>query len=92
MGHCYTEEDKKKLTRRLNIISGQVNGIKKMIDENRDCIEVLNQILSMQAAIRGLWKHVVKGHLEHCVTDALKNNKHSDELIDELVNHIEQLR
>lgn len=92
MTHKYSEEDKKRLVRRLNIISGQVNGIKKMISEDRDCIDILNQILSMQAAIRGVWKQVVKGHLEHCIADALKNNKNSEELIEELVEHIEQLR
>lgn len=92
MVHKYSEDEKRRLERRLNIISGQVNGIKKMILEDRDCIDILNQILSMQAAIRGVWKQVVKGHLEHCIADALKNNKHSEELIEELVEHIEQLR
>lgn len=92
MVHCYTDEDKKKLSVRLNRISGQINGINKMIQENRDCMDVLNQILSIQSALRGVWKQVVRGHLQHCVTDSLKHNKHSDEIIDELVEHIEKLR
>lgn len=92
MVHCYTDEDKKKLTVRLNRISGQINGINKMIQENRDCMDVLNQILSTQSALRGVWKQVVRGHLQHCVTDSIKQNKHSDEIIDELVEHIEKLR
>lgn len=92
MTHCYSEEEKVRLERRLNRIAGQVNGINKMIQGNRDCMEVLNQILSTQSALRGVWKQVVKGHLEHCVTDALKKNKHSEEIITELVEHIEKLR
>lgn len=92
MAHCYTETDKKNFTVRLNRIAGQVNGINKMISEDRDCIEVLNQILSTQSALRGIWKQVVRCHLEHCVTDALKNNKNSDEIIDELVEHIDKIR
>lgn len=88
----FSQDDKNRLLVRLNRISGQVNGISKMINEDRECIEILNQILSTQAALRGVWKQVVRGHLQHCVTDALKQNKNSDEIINELVNHIEKLR
>ena len=92
MVHFYTEEDKKKLTVRLNRISGQLNGITRMIQEDRDCIEVLNQILSTQSALKGLWKQVVKGHLKHCVTKSLENDTSTDEIINELVEHIEKLK
>ena len=43
-----------------------------MIQENRDCIDVLNQLLAVQSAVKGVWSQVVKGHLEHCVVDAFK--------------------
>lgn len=91
MSH-FIEEDKKRLTVRLNRIAGQVNGLSKMIKDDRDCIEILNQIISTQAALRGVWKQVVRGHLQHCVTEALLNNKNSEEIIDELVEHIDKLR
>ena len=91
MAH-FTQEDKKKLTVRLNRISGQINGLSKMINDDRECIEILNQVVSTQAALRGVWKQVVPGHLQHCVTDALIANKNSEQLIDELVEHIEKLR
>lgn len=90
--NCITDEDKKRLEVRLNRIVGQVNGINKMIAQNRECIDVLNQIISTQAALRGVWKQVVRGHLQHCITDSLKENKNADELIDELVEHIEKLK
>lgn len=90
--NCITDDDKKRLEVRLNRIVGQVNGINKMIAQNRECIEVLNQIISTQAALRGVWKQVVRGHLQHCITDSLKENKNADELIDELVEHIEKLK
>ena len=92
MVYCYSEEDKKRIGTRLNRISGQINGINKMIQDNRDCIDVLNQLLAVQSAVKGVWSQVVKGHLEHCVVDALKNNKHSEEIIEELVQHLEKLR
>lgn len=88
----FTQEDKKKLTVRLNRISGQINGLSKMINDDRECIEILNQVVSTQAALRGVWKQVVRGHLQHCVTDALIANKNSEQLIEELVEHIEKLR
>lgn len=91
MAH-FTQEDKKKLTVRLNRISGQINGLSKMINDDRECIEILNQVVSTQAALRGVWKQVVRGHLQHCVTDALIANKNSEQLIEELVEHIEKLR
>ncbi len=91
MAH-YTEEDKKKLIIRLNRIAGQVNGLSRMISDDRECIDVLNQIVSTQAALRGVWKQVVRGHLQHCVYDALKQNKNGDQIIDDLVEHIDKLR
>lgn len=89
---CLDNEDKKKLETRLNRIAGQINGINKMIAQDRECIEVLNQIISTQAALRGVWKQVVRGHLQHCITDSLIANKNANELIDELVEHIEKLK
>jgi len=91
MAH-FTQDDKKRLTVRLNRIAGQVNGLSKMITDDRECIEILNQIISTQAALRGVWKQVVRGHLQYCVTESVKQNKNSDEIIDELVEHIDKLR
>lgn len=90
--NCFTSDDKKRLETRLNRIAGQINGINKMIAQDRECIDVLNQIISTQAALRGVWKQVVRDHLQHCITDSLKQNKNADELIDELVEHIEKLK
>ena len=92
MSFCYTEDDKKRLTARLNRIEGQVRGINKMVTENRDCMEILNQITSTHSALKGVWKEVVLGHLQNCIKDALKNNKDSQALIDELVEHLNKMK
>lgn len=92
MSFCYNEHDKKHLTTRLNRIEGQVRGINKMLAENRDCMEILNQITSAQSALKGVWKEVVRGHLQNCITDALKNNKDSEALINELIEHLEKIK
>ncbi len=92
MSFCCSEENKKRLETRLNRIEGQVRGIHKMISDERECIEILNQIVSTQAALKGVWKEVVRGHLTHCMGNAVEAHKNSDELIDELVEHIEKLK
>lgn len=92
MSFCYNENDKKRLTARLNRIEGQVRGVNKMITENRDCMEILNQVTSAQSALKGVWKEVVRGHLQNCIKDALKNNKDSQTLIDELIEHLDKIK
>ncbi|MCM1339520.1 MAG: metal-sensitive transcriptional regulator [Muribaculaceae bacterium] len=91
MGH-FSQEDKKRLCARLNRIGGQVQGINRMIEQDRECIEILNQIVSTQSALKGVWKQVVQGHLQHCVSEAMENHKTGNELIEELVEHIEKLK
>ncbi len=92
MTFCCHNDEKKKLEIRLNRIEGQVRGINKMITENRDCMEILNQIISCQSALKGVWKEVVRGHLQNCITDALKTGKNSEALINELVEHLEKMK
>ncbi len=60
-------EQQKKIRNRLNRISGQVTGIGKMIDEDRYCIEILDQIAAVRSALDKLGIEVLSNHLEHCV-------------------------
>ena len=89
---CCSDNDKKRLKTRLNRIEGQIRGITKMLDENRDCIEILNQIISTQSALKGVWKQVIKDHLMIHISQALINHKHGEELVDELVEHLERIK
>ncbi len=92
MRFLHTENAKQKITARINRIEGQMRGIKKMIDDEKPCMDVLNQISSVQAALKGLWKEVVHGHLQNCMHDALKSGKNADKLIHELVEHLDKLK
>ncbi|MGH7481907.1 MAG: metal-sensitive transcriptional regulator [Longimicrobiales bacterium] len=58
---------------RLNRIEGQVRGVRRMIEEERYCADVLLQISAIHEALRGVGKLVMRNHLEHCVTDALRS-------------------
>ncbi len=63
-------EVKKDATRRINRIAGQVGGIQKMIDEERYCLDVLNQIAAVRSALDQLGVQLLTGHIESCVLSA----------------------
>lgn len=92
MSFCYNDDNKKRLQTRLNRIEGQIRGIGRMIEGNRDCMEILNQVTSCQAALKGVWQEVVRGHLQNCIKDALKNERQSTLLIDELIRHLDKIK
>jgi CsoR family transcriptional regulator, copper-sensing transcriptional repressor len=52
---------------RINRVAGQVAGIKKMIEEDRYCLDVLNQIAAVRSALDQLGVNLLTGHLESCV-------------------------
>lgn len=72
---------------RLNRIEGQIRGLKKMVDEGRPCVEVLTQLASVQEALRGLTKLMMRNYLENCATEAIRS-KSGDEIYDELMEVI----
>nr|WP_307775881.1 metal-sensitive transcriptional regulator [uncultured Cetobacterium sp.] len=77
-------EDKKKLITRANRIEGQVRGIKKMIENEEYCDDILNQISSVKAALDGMAKVILENHLRKCVVSGIKNNE-ENKVIDELI-------
>lgn len=81
------EGTKKAALGRLRKIAGQVEGIARMIEEDRYCVDVLLQIASAQAALGQAGKLVLRSHVETCVADALAAGRGSErrEKIDELM-------
>lgn len=92
MALCGTEQDKVRLIKRLNRIEGQVRGLSGMIEKDRDCIEVLRQIVSVSGAIRGVWTQIVGDHLRGCIQNATLQDENRDILIDELIDHLGKMR
>jgi DNA-binding FrmR family transcriptional regulator len=71
---------------RLRRIEGQVRGLQKMLDEDRYCADVLTQISSVHEALRAVARELMRNHLKHCATAAIKNSDESAEaMYDELV-------
>lgn len=76
-----------KLLSRLARIEGQVRGVIRMVEEERYCIDVLNQLEAIKAALTRVETEVLKGHAAHCVAYAIKSGNARDqrEKFDELV-------
>ena len=76
-----------KLMSRLARIEGQVRGVSRMVEEERYCIDVLNQIEAIKAALGRVEEEVLKGHAAHCVAHAIRSGNARDQKqkFDELV-------
>ncbi|MCI8361635.1 MAG: metal-sensing transcriptional repressor [Clostridia bacterium] len=79
-----SNEEKKLITNRLSRIEGQVKGIKKMIEEDKYCNDVLIQLSAIENSIKSLSNHILENHLYSCVTNDLE--KGNLEIIDELIS------
>jgi DNA-binding FrmR family transcriptional regulator len=72
--------------KRLNIIEGQVRGIHRMIEEEKYCIDIINQISAVRSALNNVGKIILRRHIDNCVTDVIQNNgENSKEVLDELM-------
>ena len=82
---------KKKVQRRLKIIEGQIRGLQKMINDDKYCIDILQQSAAVQSALKQVDQLLLRNHLHCCVTDAIKSNK-GDEAILELLRIFKKIR
>jgi DNA-binding FrmR family transcriptional regulator len=65
------EEVKNNSLTRLKKIEGQIRGIMKMVDQEKYCIDIINQITAAEKALDGVAKNIMKRHIESCVTEAI---------------------
>lgn len=82
--------DCKKVSTLLKTAKGQIDGILKMIEDDRYCIDVMNQVLATQAILKKVNQHIIQGHMEHCVREAAQNGD-LEEKIDEITVLLERL-
>lgn len=83
------EEEYKKLMNRLNRVEGQVRGVKKMLEEDRYCVDVLTQVSAIQAALNAFNKELLSNHIHTCVVEDIKDG--NLEVVDELCESIKKL-
>ena len=79
-----SEEEKKRIISRLNRISGQINGISKMIENDAYCNDVLIQLSAVKNSVKSLSTHILENHLCTCVARDLENGDY--EAIDEIIS------
>ena len=84
-----SEKEYKDLINRLNRIEGQVRGIKKMIENDTYCTDVLIQVSAVNAALNSFNKVLLANHIRTCVADDIREG--NDETIDELVKVLQKL-
>jgi DNA-binding FrmR family transcriptional regulator len=84
MAHGYAG-DKDALRKRVNRLEGQVRGIGRMIDGDRYCIDIVNQLSAVQAAARELSLQLIGSHVSHCVVEAVQADN-AEPKIQELVD------
>lgn len=71
-----SSEEKKYLTKRLNIIEGQVRGIKEMVSNDRYCADILIQLSAISKGLESLGEEIIKNHLNTCLVEDIKNDNY----------------
>ncbi len=89
--HGYIKaQNKEQLLGRLDRIEGQARGVKRMVEREAYCIDIVTQITSLVAASEKVASMLIKDHVEHCVRGALRDEHEADEKIAELTAAIER--
>lgn len=86
-------ETKARNLKRLRRIEGQVRGLQKMVEEDRYCADIMTQISSVHEALRAVGRELMRNHLRHCATSAIRGtpdeaNAMYDELIELMYKHV----
>jgi DNA-binding FrmR family transcriptional regulator len=82
--------DKAKVSRLLKTARGQIDGVLKMVEEDRYCIDISNQILAAEAVLNKANREIIKAHMKGCIKEALENDS-SDEKIDEFLEILDKI-
>lgn len=84
-----SEKEYKDLLNRLNRIEGQIRGVKKMVENDAYCVDILTQVSAINAALNSFNKVLLANHIKTCVTEDIKNG--NEEKVDELVTMLQKL-
>ena len=87
-GHGHVHANTKAVLNRLSRAIGHLESIKRMVEDGRDCSEVLIQLSAVKSAINNTGKVILKDHIEHCMVDAVESGDHK--AIEELTDAIDR--
>lgn len=85
-----THKHRKQVINRLSRIEGHIRGIKKMVEDDRDCPDLLHQIAAVKAALNKTGELILEDHIESCLIDAV-NNGSTEEYVKNLKEAISKL-
>ncbi|MDR3238863.1 MAG: metal-sensing transcriptional repressor [Clostridiales bacterium] len=88
-GHTHTHKQTKSVLNRMARAIGHLTAVRSMVEQGRDCPEVLIQLAAVRSAINGICEIILKDHLEHCIVDAVKTG--DMEALEELKRAVELL-
>ncbi|MDD5914082.1 MAG: metal-sensing transcriptional repressor [Oscillospiraceae bacterium] len=88
-GHTHSHEHTQAVSNRLARAIGHLEAVKHMVEDGRDCAEVLVQLAAVRSALSAVGRMILKDHIEHCIVDAVEND--DTEAIRELNRAIDQL-
>lgn len=81
--------DYKKTLNRLKRIRGQIDGVVKMVEEDKYCLDISNQLMAISSAVNAVNREVLSAHLKSCVKDSLHESDESD--LDLKIEEIEKV-
>ena len=87
-GHSHTHKETKAVLNRMSKIIGHMEAVKSMVENGRDCSEVLIQLSAVKSAISSVSRVILKDHIDHCIVDAVREN--DTESIEELKKAIDK--
>ncbi len=88
-GHTHSHEHTQAVANRLARAIGHLEAVRKMVEDGRDCSEVLIQLAAVRSALNATSRIILKDHMEHCIVDAIE--EHDQDAITELERAIDQL-
>lgn len=86
--HTHTHKHTKAVLNRMSRLIGHLESTKRMIENGRDCSEILIQLSAVSSAINGVSRIILKDHMEHCMVEAIKEN--DKEALENLKNAIDR--
>lgn len=87
-GHHHSDAEKKRQLNRISRIIGHLQYVKRMIEEDEDCADVLMQLSASRSAMQGLGKEIINEHISHCITHAIEDG--DTEALEEFKKAIEK--
>lgn len=72
--HHHDPQKRQAVVHRIARASGHLNAVKKMVEDDRDCSDILIQLAAVQSALNSVSKVILKDHIEHCIVDAVEEN------------------